>query len=275
MPTGTAVGNTRSASRPHVPRRVSADRDLPEVPEEPRPSSDKIYEVMHHQNRITEMLVQQQNLSLLPKRDIPVFSGDPLTFKSFLRAFDNAIDSKTHNDRDKLFFLEQYTSGEPQELVRSCEHMRPEKGYREARLLLQEQYGDELKIAMAFIDKALKWPQIKTDDAKGLHAYALFLIGCRNTMQDFEYMDEMDNPTNMRAILAKLPYKMRDRWRQKAFDIQEHRRTRARFADLVTYIERQAKVTIDPLFGTAQEDMYWKTVKSSRDRHTKTRLNET
>ena len=131
--------------------------------------------------------------------------------------------------------------------------MQPEKGYREARLLLQEQYGDELKIAMAFIDKALKWPQIKTDDAKGLHAYALFLIGCRNTMQDVDYMDEMDNPTNMRAILSKLPYKMRDRWRHKAFDIQEHRRRRARFADLVSYIERQAKVAIDPLFGTAQE----------------------
>lgn len=51
-------------------------------------------EVMLKQNDITEMLVKQQKLTHLPQRDIPVFSGDPLEFKSFIRAFDFTIMTK-------------------------------------------------------------------------------------------------------------------------------------------------------------------------------------
>lgn len=92
--------------------------------------------------------------------------------------------------------------------------MPPEKGYREARLLLHQQYGDELKIAMAYIEKALKWPHIKA-------------TCCRNTMQDVDYMDEMDNPTNMRAILSKMPYKMREKWRHVAFEMLENKKKKS------------------------------------------------
>ncbi|KAK0142970.1 hypothetical protein N1851_018927 [Merluccius polli] len=117
--------------------------------------------------------------------------------------------------------------------------MTPSRGYREAKQLLQKHYGDELRIASAYIDKALKWQQVKSEDGKALSAYAMFLIGCLNTMKDIEYLDEMDNPTNLRTVVSKLPYKMRERWRGR----------RAKFADLVKYIDRQAKISSDPLFG--------------------------
>lgn len=73
-----------------------------------------LYEVMQKQNAITEMLVKQQTRSYLPPEDIAVFKGDPLTYKSFVRAFEHAVDSKTDSYQDKLYYLEQYTSGEPQ-----------------------------------------------------------------------------------------------------------------------------------------------------------------
>jgi len=34
----------------------------------------------------------------------------------------------------------------------------------------------------AYMDKTLKWPQIKPDDGKGLSTYVLVLIGSRNTL---------------------------------------------------------------------------------------------
>lgn len=212
-----------------------------------------LFEVMQKQNAITEMLVKQQTRSYLPSKDVPVFKGDPLTYKSFIRAFDHAVDNRADSYQDKLYYLEQYTSGEPQELVRSCEHMLPERGYKEARRLLKRQYGDELKIANAYMDKALRWPQIKPEDGKALSAYALFLIGCRNTMDDIEFMEEMDNPTNMRVVISKLPYKIREKWRTAAFEIHEEGRGRARFSHLVDFIDRQAKVALDPLFGDVLE----------------------
>lgn len=94
-------------------------------------------------------------------------------------------------------------------------------------------------IARAYIEKALKWPQIKSDDGKALSAYALFLIGCRNTLEDGESMEEMDNPTNMRAVISKLPYKMKERWRSEAFDIKERQGVRARFTQLTLLTVRQ------------------------------------
>lgn len=127
--------------------------------------------------------------------------------------------------------------------------MRADKGYREARRLLQQHYGDELQIATAYINKALEWPPIKAEDRKALNAYALFLIGCRNTMNDIEFMDEMDNPSNMKTVISKLPFKLKERWRNQAYEIQTRTGRRARFSDLVDFIGWQAKVCNDPLFG--------------------------
>lgn len=166
------------------------------------------------------MLIKQQNRTQLPHRDVPTFTGDPLSYHSFIRAFKQAIEDKTSSQQDRLFYLQQFTRGEPQDLVRSCEHMRPDEGYREARRLLQQHYGDELRIATAFMNKALQWPQMKTEDRRALNAYALFLIGCQNTMSDVEFMEEMDNPSNMKTVISKLPFKIKEQWRNKAYEIQ-------------------------------------------------------
>ena len=93
------------------------------------------------------------------------------------------------------------------------------------------------------------WPQIKAEDVKALNAFSLFLVSCHNAMEDTDYMEEMNNPTNMRVIISKLPFKMRERRTVHAFDLQELRKRRARFADLVNFVDRQAKISSDPRFG--------------------------
>lgn len=216
-------------------------------------NESNILQVLNKQNEITEMLVKQNQLSQLPVKEITVFKGDPLTFKSFIRAFEQTIEIKTDDESEKLYYLLQYTAGEPQELVRSCEHMPHRKAYKEAKRLLERHFGDELVIASAYVEKALQWPSIKAEDGKAMSAYALFLTGCKNTMEDVEYMDEMDNPTNMRIVMSKLPFKIRERWRNTAYDIKEQRGRRAKFADLVKFIDRQAKIATDPLFGNLQD----------------------
>lgn len=200
-------------------------------------SSDDILHAMQKQNVITKMKINQQNRTQLPAKEVPVFNGNPLIYRSFIRAFEQAIERRTDNEQDRLYYLQHYTAGEPQELVCSCEHMPPDRGFKEAKRLLQKQYGDELMIASAYIDKALKWPHIKAEDGKALNSYAIFLNGCRNTMEDVEFMEEIDNPTNMRMVMSKLPYKMRERWGNEAFKIKEARGGRARFSDLVLFLD--------------------------------------
>lgn len=219
------------------------------------PSSDhsNIITVLEKQNEITALLVQQQSLSFLPKRDIQSFDGDPLQYHTFMRAFEHSIEEKTDNYKDCLYFLEQYTRGQPRELVRSCQHMAHDRGYAKAKHLLQEHFGNTQKIASAYMEKALSWLPIKSEDVRALQAYSLFLRGCCNAMEEVEYLYELDMPANMLTIIKKLPYKHRDRWRTVACELQERRGRRAKFTDIVDFIERQVKIASDPLFGDIQD----------------------
>lgn len=87
-------------------------------------------------------MVRQQNLSLLPKKDVPVFNGDPLSFQPFILAFEHSIENNTSNCRDRLYFLEQFTEGQAKDVVRSCMHMDARRGYAEAKKLLKRHFGN-------------------------------------------------------------------------------------------------------------------------------------
>jgi len=115
-----------------------------------------------------------------------------------------------------LFFLEQYTEGQAKDLVKSCQYMDSKKGFLEAKRLLQENYGHQLLIAAACLDKMLNWNAIKSEDRKALHYYAIFLRGCCNTMEDVEFLDEINSTSNMRNVIMKLPFKLREKWRTTA-----------------------------------------------------------
>lgn len=201
-------------------------------------SASPLVTVMQRQNDITEFLVKQQKLSTVPPQNIPVFKGDPLEYKLFIRAFEHGVENKTESSKDRLYFMEQYTSGQARDLVRSCLHMDPDKGYKEAKRLLKEHFGHEYRISMAYISKALSWPKIKTDDGEALNALALFLTSCCNAMTDMEFMEELDNVANMHAIVNKFPYKLREKWRSIAFDIQETKAQRPKFKDLVKFVNK-------------------------------------
>lgn len=55
------------------------------------------------------------------------------------------------------------------------------------------------------------------------------------------------------CIVNKLPYKLKERWRGVAFDIQEQTSRRPKFKDLVKFINMQAKIAIHPLFENIKD----------------------
>ncbi len=192
-------------------------------------------------------------MSSLPTRHVPVFNGEPLNFKPFMQAFEHCIESKTNNSQDRLYYLEQYTSGQPKELVRSCLHMDADRGFGEAKRLLEHHFGDEFKITNAYIEKALNWNNIPIDNGEALHSYALFLRGCCNVMRTLRNMDELNLPSNMRLLISKVPYKIKEKWRSHAFEIKERTGAWATFGDVVHFLERQARILQDPIFGDLRD----------------------
>ena len=112
---------------------------------------ERLLATQSQQNSVIQQLLQRQQESTLaltlPQPEVPTFSGDPVEYWGFIRAFQNVIESKTASDSARLYYLVQYTSGEVQELVSSCLSMKPEQGYQEARSLLRKRYGQSYRIA--------------------------------------------------------------------------------------------------------------------------------
>ena len=70
-----------------------------------------------------------------------MFSGNPLDYCTFIRAFETVIETRESDYAGRLYYLEQHTAGRPQELVRSCLYMNAEAGYLKARKLLESNFG--------------------------------------------------------------------------------------------------------------------------------------
>ena len=201
------------------------------------------------QNRIVELLAVNQNKTKLPQPRVPIFDGNPVDYRSFIRAFESLIESRTCNSTERLYYLEQYTTGDVKELIKSCHHLPPDVGYQEARKLLKKKFGDEYRVASAYESKALSWPPIKSEDGTALNKFAIFLSSCKNALAGSQYASKFDQPGNIQKLIFKLPFNMRERWRRSADDIMERQLRPVEFNDLVAFMDREARIATNPVFG--------------------------
>ena len=144
-PAGSVAAQEQQLHRLQPAQSTQPAQSIP--PMQAAVDQDAICGILQRQNEITAMLVQQQMSSSLPRKDIAIFDGNPLQFLSFVRAFEHCIEEKTSSYQDCLYLLEQYTTAQPRELVRSCLPMASQEGYRRAKDLLRQHFGSEQKIA--------------------------------------------------------------------------------------------------------------------------------
>ena len=77
-----------------------------------------------------ELLAVNQNKTQLPQPRVPIFDGNPVDYRSFIRAFESLLESRTCRSTERLYYLEQYTTGDVKELIKSCHHMPPDVGHK-------------------------------------------------------------------------------------------------------------------------------------------------
>ncbi|KAK2903740.1 hypothetical protein Q8A73_010397 [Channa argus] len=83
----------------------------------------------------TEVPDKQLRVYTNPPQAIPIFSGDPLDYDVFIKAFENSVKNSGGDDSQRLYLLHQHTRGQPKEIVQSCFSMQPDEGYHRARCL--------------------------------------------------------------------------------------------------------------------------------------------
>ncbi|XP_068720426.1 uncharacterized protein [Montipora capricornis] len=217
------------------------------------PLTHSLLEAQQQQNyRRQELVPRQQESALaltLPQPEVPTFTGNPMEYWTFIRAFENLIESKAPSHSARLYYLVQYTSGEVKALVRSCLAMRGDVGYLEAKNLLRKRYGQSYRIANAFVEKLAKGPAIKAEDGDALRRFSTLLSSCRNTLKEIGYLNKVENPDTFKAIVGRLPYGLRQRWRDVADDITENQEREITVEDLNRFVAAKARAANHAVFG--------------------------
>ena len=111
------------SQKPFKDELSSGDTNL----KKPATGSSEMVQIMH--GDLTKLLLEAQIRATLPQRNIPTFNGNPLEYVGWMAAFEHGVELKTTNERERLYFLEQHTSGPARTLVKSCMHLPPGEAY--------------------------------------------------------------------------------------------------------------------------------------------------
>ena len=126
--------------------------------------------------------------------------------------------------------------------MRSCLTMNAEDGYREARRLLKERYGQDYKIASAYIDRVTTGPPIRAERVDDLRKFSILITSCKNALKDIGYLRRINNPDVLKKIVDRLPFDMKRKWRDIADDISECKHREITIEDVASFIEKKSKI---------------------------------
>ena len=201
------------------------------------------------QSRIVELLAHNRYRCKLPQPRVPVFDCNPMEYCTFISAFESLLEARTFSSTDRLYYLEQFTTGDVKELLRSCHHLPPDEGYDQARWVLKKKFGNEHRVASAYETKALNWPNIRPEDGAALNRFSIFVTSCRNALARRRYISNFDQPGNIHKVVFKLPYSLRERWRLTADDVMELQARPVGFSDFVAFVDCEVRIITNPVFG--------------------------
>ena len=139
----------------------------------------------------SELMSSHLQRMSLPPNELKKFSGDVVEYRLWVGAFDARIDSKIQDDNEKLHYLDQFTSGVPNQIVRGCMFLRSD-GYKQARALLEDRYGDSYRVMDEYSKRLREWPRLQADDVASWDQLLLLLREIANVTRDRLYAAEKE-----------------------------------------------------------------------------------
>ena len=174
----------------------------------------------------------------LPKPQLLYFDGKYSEYNQFMHSFECNIGSiDSLNDRAKLNYLIQFCKGDAREFIESYVLLEPSEGYHKAKAMLREQYGRSHVVAREMIRDLVDGKEIKSNDGKALSELYKKMVKCDVTLTSSGSLSTLNSDDTCKAIIRRLPYTLRAKWKDRAYVIVKSEGCEARFSHLLEFIK--------------------------------------
>ena len=162
--------------------------------------------------------------------------------------FDEVVEKKIDDPQGRLARLIKYTDGQPKEMIKHCIQQPAAVGYKNARSLLEEKYGNPHQILAAYHKEIKSWPQLKPQYGTAYMKFYNFLLKCESATlgQNSNVLDTLEI---MCLVLSKLPGNTREKWNRNVMNIRRRHLREPDFADIIHFVDDEATLANDSLFS--------------------------
>jgi len=167
-------------------------------------------------NNLIGSLGEFMNLSRLPVPEPGIFTGNPIEYPSWRRAFRTLVESRNIPPAECIHYLKRYLGGTAEQCVAGFLLIPTEEAYHEAMNLIDQRFGNKFAVAQAFKLKLQEWPKISARDAVGLQRFSDFLCQCEVAARSNESLRVLDDDIVNYDMVLKLPDWLSSRWASAA-----------------------------------------------------------
>ena len=148
------------------------------------------------------------------------------------------VEKRIDDPRGKLTRLIRYTKGDPKDMIQHCVQQLPSVGYKNAKKMLDQKYGNPYNIMGNYKKEIKSWPQIRNGDGESYQKFYNFLLKCETITQAKEW-NPLDPPDVICMLLSKLPGVIRDKWVRVVTNVRRKKEREATLRDFIGSIKEE------------------------------------
>ena len=201
------------------------------------------------QAELSSLTINQQKISSLLVKELPVFSRDYFEYPAFMTTFDSIICSNVPSNKDRLYFLDKYTRGKANNIVKGFLAMSSDSAYNKARKMLDQRFRNPVHVAEAYKSSLRNWPKINDGHSSGLQDFSDFLIQCEEATKTIQSMGDLDSTETLSLVCSKLPSYSAVKWCRHAHERQTKSKKIITFSTFMNFVREEAELANDPIFS--------------------------
>ncbi|CAB4027383.1 Hypothetical predicted protein [Paramuricea clavata] len=178
---------------------------------------------------------------VMPKREYMSFDGNPLDYPSFTTNFKTNVEDGESDPNVRRTYLIQLCTGKAKEAISGSVMLPPEEGYKKAKSILHEMFGQAHIVAASNIDRVTKGSIIRENESEKLMQLARDMENCGMNLNKLGYQSDINSRHNIRAIVLRLPKYLRSDWAKEANKLRDQR-SEPDFAALTKFVVNKAKL---------------------------------